>query len=224
MMKKLLTIVLVLLFSSFVLAQGQQGEGQGNGQGTPQLISVNNGADDSGKGMQQQETQSKRNLTQVRAMVQARQQEMNQEMGKMGQGQQNMYQNQNQVRLAVHALLAMEDVVGGIGKNVSAIAKEFNNSVQATIRAEERIQTRNRIARFFAGGDNKAGEEIEQEVNQNQQRIQELKQLREQCECGEEVKSMFQEQIQSMEQEQNRLQELAQAEKKSKGLFGWLWK
>jgi len=27
-----------------------------------------------------------------------------------------------------------------------------------------------------------------------------------------------------MEMEQNRLQEMAQNEKKSKGIFGWLWK
>ena len=157
-------------------------------------------------------------------MVQARQQEMKQEMQEMGQGQQNMYMNQNQVRLAVHALLAMEGLVGGIGKNVSEIARGFNNSIQSTIKAEEKIQTRGRIARFFMGGDHEAAEEMEQEVNRNRERIQELKQLKEQCECDEEVMNMFQEQIQNMEQEQNRLQGLAQAEKKSKGIFGWLFK
>ena len=35
---------------------------------------------------------------------------------------------------------------------------------------------------------------------------------------------MMQEQIQQMEQEQLRLQDLAQNEKKSKGLLGWIWK
>ena len=101
---------------------------------------------------------------------------------------------------------------------------EFNNSVQATIRAEERIQTRNFILSFFFGGDEQAAGEIEQEVNMNQERIQELTQLMNQCECDNEVKAMLQEQIQNMEQEQNRLQELAQEQKKSKGLLGWLWK
>jgi len=48
--------------------------------------------------------------------------------------------------------------------------------------------------------------------------------LRAQCDCGEEVKAMLQEQIQNMEQEQVRLQQLAQNEKKNKGVFGWLWK
>ncbi len=61
-------------------------------------------------------------------------------------------------------------------------------------------------------------------MNQSQQRIRQLKHLRAQCDCGEEVKAMLQEQIQNMEQEQVRLQQLAQNEKKNKGVFGWLWK
>ncbi|MFY1644910.1 hypothetical protein ACK11Z_14360, partial [Methanoculleus bourgensis] len=37
--------------------------------------------------------------------------------------------DQNQVRLAVHTLLAAENRTGGIGRNISVIAREFNNSV-----------------------------------------------------------------------------------------------
>ena len=72
----------------------------------------------------------------------------------------------------------MEDLAGGIGKNVSAIAKNFNNSVQATINAEAKIEKRSGFARFFAGGDHDAAEAIEAEVEQNKLRIQELKQLK----------------------------------------------
>ncbi|MDD5086859.1 MAG: hypothetical protein PHV16_03840 [Candidatus Nanoarchaeia archaeon] len=162
--------------------------------------------------------------SQLSEMIQQKQQSMNQELEQKSEKEQKVYQNQNQVRLAVHSLLAMEDLVGGIGKNVSQIARQFNNSVQATIRAEEKIQTKSAFARFFSGGDSESAEEIEEQVMQNKQRIQELKQLHEQCDCDEDVKAMMQEQIQKMENEQNRLQELAQKEKKSKGLFGWLWK
>jgi methyl-accepting chemotaxis protein len=157
-------------------------------------------------------------------MIQERKQEMAQEMqGMADKVKEKVYQNQNRVREAVHSLLAMEDLVGGIGPQVREIARNFNNSVQATIRAEERAQRRNALQRFFAGGDNEAAEEIEEKVNQNKERIQQLKQLREECACGSEVKEIMREQIQNMEQEQTRLQELAQREK-GKGLFGWLWK
>jgi len=210
-MKRIIIPLLVLiLIIPLVLGQGQQG-GQQSGQGT---------GDETG---QQVQTRA-RNTTELRQMIQERQQEMNQSMQTLREQVRSVYQNQNRVRLAVHALLAMENLTGGIGRNVSQIAREFNNSVQATIRAEERIQTRNMLMRFFSGGDEQAAEEMEQEVNRNRERIQELRRLMQECECDEEVKAMLQEQIQNMEMEQNRIQDLAQNEKKSKGIFGWLWK
>ena len=57
------------------------------------------------------------------------------------------------------------------------------------------------------------------------EKLQEMKQVKDECvDCTEEIKAMMQEQIQNMEQEQVRLQELAEKEKQSKGLFGWMWK
>lgn len=172
--------------------------------------------------IQQREQVRARTTNELRTMIQEKQQEMNQEVQSFGEKQQKVYQNQNEVRLAVHSLLAMEDLVGGIGPQVSQIAKDFDNSVQATIQAEEIIQNRNMIVRFFSGGDQEAAGEIEREVNQNNLRVQQLKQLREQCDCDEEIKNMFQEQIQNMEQEQNRLQQLAEKEKQAKGIWGWI--
>ncbi len=171
----------------------------------------------------QEQNQSK-TLAQAMERIKEQQQEMEQEQSGMDEAQKKIYQNQNTVRLAVHTLLDMEGLIGGIGQNVSAIAREFDNSVQSTIQAEEKIQTRSAISRFFAGGDENAADEIEQQVAQNQLRIQELNQLLEQCDCDEETQTLLKEQIQNMEQEQTRLQELAQSEKQSKGILGWLWK
>jgi hypothetical protein len=211
-MKQIITFLIVLiLISSIVLAQGQKGQQETQNIGEEENLTI-------------REQLRARNVTELRQMIQERQQIMNQEIQNLGEGQQNIYQNQNRVRLAVHALLAMENLTGGIGRNVSQIAREFNNSVQATIRAEERIQTRNWLVRFFVGGDEEAAGNMEQEVNRNRERIQELRRLREECDCDEEIRAMLQEQIQNMEQEQNRLQQLAQNEKANKGLFGWLWK
>ncbi len=156
-------------------------------------------------------------------MIQQRQQTMAREMEGMEAGTRAVYQNQNRVRVAVHALLAMEDLVGGVGPRVSEVARNFNNSVQATIRAEEKVQRRDFVSRLFFGGDQEAAGELERETNRTRNMIQELKQLRDQCDCPEEVRNMFQEQIQNMELEQTRLQELAQNEKGNRGLFGWLF-
>jgi len=237
--KFLLALVLILtLLSPVVFAQspngGSQSSSSGAGQtdqGTGQGQQVQTEQNTSNQGAFQNltvQTQTKlrtraRNVTELREMIQERQQEMNQEMLNLTQHQQNIYQNQNRVRLAVHAFLAMENLTGGIGQNVSQIAREFNNSIQATIRAEERIQVRNMLVKFFMGGDQESAGEIEQEVNRNQLRIQSLEQLRDQCNCTTEVRVMIQEQIQNMQLEQTRLQELSQNEIQNRGLFGWMF-
>lgn len=132
--------------------------------------------------------------------------------------------NQNEVRVAVHALKALGNVSGGIGPQVSEIARNFENLQQASIKNEEKIEERGGLSRFFAGGDHEAAKEMQQIVQQNREKIQELKQLKESCDCTQEVKEMMQEQIQVMEQEQERLQQKANNEIKSKGLLGWIWK
>ena len=205
-----------------------QGAGQGQETAT-EVTTQNKGEETQIKTEQKEQVQTQqreqaKDVDELKQMIQQRKQEMEQELIGLENKQGKVYQNQNTVRLAVHALLAMENLSGGIGKQVSEIARGFNNSVQSTINAEEKIERRGGIARFFTGGDSDAAEEIEQEVVKNQEKIKELKQLKEQCECDDEVKAVMQEQIQNMGLEQARLKELAEGERKSKGLFGWLWK
>lgn len=228
MKPKILAVLMALvLIGSAVLAAGPQTGQGGNqsqgGQSQTEQQTANQG-EETGLNIQQRSQVMAQNAGQLREMMQNRQQEMNQESQGMGEQVRAMHQNQNRVRLAVHALLAMENLTGGIGKNVSAIAKDFNNSVQATINAEEKIESKGWFSRLFTGGNEEAAEEIEQEVGTNAQRIQELKSLMQDCECDEEVRAIMQEQIQNMEQEQDRLRQKAQEEKMNRGLFGWLWK
>ncbi|MCK4926954.1 MAG: hypothetical protein KAS11_00670 [Candidatus Aenigmarchaeota archaeon] len=165
-----------------------------------------------------------RDASELREMIQQKQQDMSQEMSGLDEKQQKIYQNQNKVRTAVHSLLAMEGLAGNKGARISEIAREFDNSVQATIRSEEKIESKGSLSRMLTGGDAEAAGELERQTIQNREKIQELNQLKNECDCDSEVKAMMQEQINNMEQEQARLEQLAQSEKQSKGLIGWLWK
>ena len=211
-MKRIIaTLFVLMLIMPVVLAQQQGIHEPGTGIEQPELKEA-------------QQMVNAQSTTQLQEMVQEKQQEMNQNLEGLGTQQREMIQNQNRVRLAVHALIGAEDLIGGSGPQVSGLARECNNSVQATIRAEEKIQNRGALTRLFAGGDAEAAKSLQGEVNQNQQRIQEMQQLIQDCTCDEPVREMLQEQLQSMEQEQLRLQELAESELQSKGLFGWIWK
>ncbi len=202
LMKKIYVMLISLVLLSSIVFAAQQGihepgtgidnpDMKATGQGTGQGLDQGNGSDatQSGQGQQtnvetqnQGEVQQLQNkehiqtqLNELKQTMQQKQQQLNAEADGSGEKQQQMMQNQNQVRVAAQTLSQMESMIGGRGKKISEIAKEFDNSVQVTIKAEEKIQTRSGFARFFAGGDKKVAEEIEGEVAQHKQRIQEPK-------------------------------------------------
>ena len=223
-MKKIIVPLLVLLLiGSIAFAQEMQGNETGQQSGASDAVE-NKSDEPAIMPIMERIREKARTETELMEMIQERTRDLQEEVNASRLEIRETLQNQNKVRLAVHALLAMEDIVGGIGSNISQIARDFNNSQQVTLRLEERIEARNAVMRFLMGGDEAAAGELEQEMNQTRTRIQDLKQLREECSCSDDIKNIIQEQIQSMEQEQERLQQLAQEEKQNKGLLGWLWK
>lgn len=136
-----------------------------------------------------------------------------------------VFQNQNQVREAVMNLLTLREAgnfSGGIGQNISVIAREFDNSVNKTVAAEEKIKQRTGLMRLLFGGDEKAANTLQAELNKNRVRLQQLERV--QADLDPEYQPFFEEQLQLMEQEQTRLQELAWNETTERGLLGWLFK
>mgnify|MGYP001613974684 CR=1 FL=1 len=89
----------------------------------------------------------------------------------------NAMKNANEVRLAVHALLASRDLLGGIGEQVSEIAKHMNDSVATTTSAEAQIESRGFFAKIFFGGDKRAAKVIVKEAKRNQESIAKLTEL-----------------------------------------------
>ena len=157
--------------------------------------------------------------------IQQRQHEFENETINMRNSQKIAYTNQNEVRLAVHAMIMMENMTNGIGRNISQIATQYNNSIQSTLNAEEQIQSRGSITRFFFGGDASAATTLNTTAIQNREHINEMTQLMLDCtNCTEEVKAIMQEQIRTMQEEQARLEILAENELRRKGIFGWLYK
>ncbi len=132
-------------------------------------------------------------------------------------------QKENEVRIAVHAFLAMENLTGGIGPNVSAIARNFNNGIANQTRVIERAENRSGLARAFAGGNKEDAKELYKEAKLYKGKITELRDLRKQARLDNETATIYDKQIQTLQQEQARLQKLARKENR-RGLLGWIWK
>lgn len=155
--------------------------------------------------------------------LQQEQQALDDELSAVSQAQQEVLQNQNRVRLAVQVLFAACNEDGEIGRQISSIADELNNSVRTTIMAEERIRERNLFVRFFAGGDQEAAGELIRQVEENRIRLEELRQLVQQGGFDGDVISILQEQVMNIEAEQNRLRTLAEEENQNRGIFGFIF-
>ncbi|MCX6787594.1 MAG: hypothetical protein NT108_00290 [Candidatus Kaiserbacteria bacterium] len=133
----------------------------------------------------------------------------------------DVVKNANEVRLAVHSLLASKELLGGIGSQVSEIAKDMNDSVATTTNVEAKIQSRGFLTRLFFGGDSAAADVISQEVARNQQHIDDLTKLLEGANVPADIQAVLKAQITAIQDAQTRLLDLAQKEQKQWGLFSW---
>lgn len=127
----------------------------------------------------------------------------------------------NTVSRAVKTLLAAQDLTGGIGDRISVLAQEFNNSAERSGLAEEKIKNRGRIRFWLLGGDKQAAAEIIELIGQNRERIAQLNDLKENCDCDDEVREIIKDQIDQFSSEQDRLEILAEKQNKAKGVIGW---
>jgi gas vesicle protein len=163
-----------------------------------------------------------RNISELRDRKRQQLEDLNKSLQNETPDRRNLVKNQNEVRIAVHTLLSMENRTGGIGQNVSAIAREFNNSVSISEKLEQKIQERSGILRVFLGGDRDAAGELANITAQNQARIQKIQQLINTATLDQDVRVFLEEQLQAMQSEETRLEQLATREQQDRGLFGSL--
>jgi hypothetical protein len=163
-----------------------------------------------------------RNISQIRDDHDKSHESLNATLRNVSASEQENVKNTNEVRLAVHTLLELESFSGGIGHNVSEIAREFNNSASSSKTFEDRIRNRNAITRLFFGGDRDAARELANLTAQNKARIAELNQLMTGTSLDPEVRAVMEDQVRIMEKEQERLEQLSKHEQEDRGFFGWL--
>ena len=243
-MKKITGILIILLCLSFiampVFAAGKDGVGVRAG------VTIAGGGDDSqpdnrhaaepgGKNISaneaQREVQAKdqkeqpvatRNNSALRENIKKNREEYAASLNKTSTGTVGWMKNENDISVAVHSLLAMENLTGGIGPQVSEIARSFNNSVRSTLRLEERIQNRDVVSRIFFGGDQSAAQELAMITAENQARIMQIQQLVNTTDMDTETRALMEEQIRALDQNVAEWQRLAVQEQNDHGLFGWI--
>lgn len=163
---------------------------------------------------------SGRTIAQVREDRHKSLEKLNATLQNISSGDRDRIKNENEIRIAVTTLLDVEDLSGGIGRNVSALARDFNNSASSMRTLEDRIQSRNSFVRLLFGGDREAARELATQTAQNNARIVELQQLISRATLDTEIRATIEDQLRIIQQEQERVQQLATREQEDRGLFG----
>lgn len=163
-----------------------------------------------------------RSAEQLKEMIKTRRMEIKDRLASTSPSGREAFEHASEVSVAVHALLASRDLLGGgIGSQVSEIAKQMNDSVATTTNVEAKLQSRGILSRIFFGGDKKSAEVISAQIEQNKARLQTLTGILSSASTTEEVKATLDAQVQAMQDEQNRLQTVAQGQSKLWGIFSW---
>ena len=157
----------------------------------------------------------------LKQKIEKRKHQLEQEVASTTPANQDIVENANLVRLAVHSFLASKILLGGIGQQVSEIAKQMNGSVATTTNAEAAIQARGFWTVLLFGGDSAAASVIAREVARNQQHIDTLTKLLNQANVSADIQVTLSAQIAAIQDAQARLQDLAQKEQSQWGLFSW---
>lgn len=109
---------------------------------------------------------------------------------------------------------------GGIGDKVRKIAREQKKANEEIDQQLGKVEARQGLMRFILGPHHSALDQIEQQQEKNQQRIEQLSQLKEQVDNEAEA-TQIQETVQAIKQENLALAEQVRQARTGFSLFGW---
>lgn len=120
----------------------------------------------------------------------------------------------------VQSLTSVADREGGIGEQVRTIARNQNESATTTLKAMERIQTRNQLKTLLIGNDYKNLGVLRSEIVKTQNNLGKLNNLLSST-TDATIRAELTEQIDALTAEQSKIGDFVNANEKSFSVFGW---
>ena len=213
-MNKLLTIVgivAILSFNSIIYAAKNETGAQVQNQNQ---VKTQNAGEDSEiqTNTQEQEAQGDDQESQAQGMSKGE-----------SPRSQTAKENMSIVSQKVEELLTTKTTQGGIGEQVKQIAQE-QKQAQDQIQTElGKVDSRGGLLKSLIGPNYQALKNMQKQMEQNQLRIQQLEQLKNQLTNQGDI-TMVQETIQALTEQNTALQDRIALEKQSGSLLGWLFK
>jgi hypothetical protein len=103
---------------------------------------------------------------------------------------------------------------------LASVSTEINSIADNVKVSQNEIRHQNSIVRLLIGGNSQAALSLEQQATRYDEQISALRQVTTQSDIDPQVKTMLDDQIQTLQQERDRITELATAELRDRGIFG----
>ncbi len=224
-MKKLIFILpvfLVMGLAAPVLAANNKSGAQVGQQIQKQTVASPSSTGNQVQNMNQVKTQNEGEDSQLKVSTQEQEDLGENQDGGSENRNQNAVENMSNVATQVQQLLKVK-TSGGIGDQVRQIAQEQNQAQTQTQDQINKLESRKGITKSLLGPDYGAIKSLKALLEQNQLRIQQLEQLKNQLSNSGDI-TMVQETIQALVQENTSLQELINTEEQTRSFFGWLFR
>lgn len=215
-MKKILTITLSILLVLVFLPVIAFAQGQGNQVQNQNQVQTQNQGEDQQLQVATQEQESLQEGQDEESEGQAGGQPKS-----ASSRSETARQHMSAVAQTVEELLTTQGARGGIGQQVSAVAKEQQQAQQEIEGELDKLEARQGWMKKLFGPDYKAIKNLNQQMEQNRLRIQQLTQLQNQV-ANEADETQLQETIQALVEQNTALQDQIEAEEQVGSLFGWL--
>lgn len=163
--------------------------------------------------------------SQLRNMMFIRHQELIDESEDFSQSVRTILQNQNQFRETAYAFLSVGPLMNGPnGEQVRQLAEQMQERMKEMVEVEYELKNQSRLRRVFFGGNDENGMLLLQNCEQVREQVREMNQYVDECDqCGDQIRETLREQIRLAENECGRLEEIADNEVNSRGVFGFLF-
>jgi len=211
-MKKILIItfstLLVLAFLPVVaLAQGRSNQVQNQNQGENSQLQVNTQEQEN-----LEEGQDEENEGQAKGQPKS-----------VSPRSEVAREHMSVVAQTVEELLTTQGAKGGIGQQVSEVAREQQQAQQEIEGELDKLEARKGWMKKLFGSDYKAIRNLNQQTERNRLRIRQLEQLQTQV-ANQADQTQTQEAVQALVEQNTALEEQIQVEEQVGSLFGWLFK
>jgi hypothetical protein len=138
-------------------------------------------------------------------------------------GMVNAQERKSQVAKAVQEMLQVADRVGGIGEQVRVIAQNQNQNQEQLEEKLLKVQNRNQLVRFLIGPDYNEINSAKKLLEQNQEQINQLNQIKNQL-INQEDQQVLMEQVQTLNQANLEIENSLNTSQNTFSLLGWMFK